>query len=145
MKNKLLILVIFLSCSLCFSQKEILWEDLAKVTFKEKFFPAYDQNFLVPEFSNSVKALDGKVISITGYFLDLDPEGRLFILSRGPMSSCFFCGVGGPESAIELQFKSKPKFKTDDIIEITGKLKLNADDVDHFNYILSESKGELIE
>ncbi|GAB1856881.1 hypothetical protein MHTCC0001_17170 [Flavobacteriaceae bacterium MHTCC 0001] len=126
------------------AQKKITWEDLSKVTFTEQYFPAYDQNFLKPTFSDSVKALEGKLVSITGYFLNVDPSGKLYILSKGPMSSCFFCGVGGPETAMELQFVSKPKFKTDNIIKVTGKLKLNADDVDHFNYILTECKGELV-
>ncbi|WP_299549712.1 hypothetical protein [Seonamhaeicola sp.] len=144
MKNKTIVIFIFFSGFMCFSQKEISWKDLSKVTFKEHYFPAYDRAFLKPEFSESVKALEGKLVSITGYFLDIDPEGRLFILSKGPMSSCFFCGVGGPETAIELQFTSRPSFKTDDILKITGKLKLNAEDVDHFNYILVGCKGQLI-
>lgn len=61
------------------------------------------------------------------------------------MSSCFFCGVGGPETAIELEFKNKPIFKTDDIITVTGTLKLNQDDVEHFNYILTNCKAILKE
>ena len=48
------------------------------------------------------------------------------------MASCFFCGVGGPETAIELQFKTKPTFKMDDIVKITGTLELNRDDIYHF-------------
>lgn len=144
MKNKVLILFLFISSISCLAQKKITWEDLSKVTFTEQYFPAYDQNFLKPTFSDSVKALEGKLVSITGYFLNVDPSGKLYILSKGPMSSCFFCGVGGPETAMELQFVSKPKFKTDNIIKVTGKLKLNADDVDHFNYILTECKGELV-
>ena len=67
----------------------------------------------------------------------------IFILSKGPMSSCFFCGVGGPETAIELEFISKPTFKTDDIITVTGVLKLNSENVEHFNYILTKCSGEL--
>lgn len=133
-----------ISCSVCFSQQKITWEDLSKVTFSEKFFPAFGESFLYPKFLPSVTALEGKQITVTGYFLNIDPKGKLYILSKGPMSSCFFCGVGGPETAIELEFSSKQTFKTDDIIAITGTLKLNADDVEHFNYILTGCKGELI-
>ena len=61
------------------------------------------------------------------------------------MAACFFCGVGGPETAIELQFKNKPNFKTDEIVAITGTLKLNKDDVEHFNYILIRCEGVLAE
>jgi len=142
--NKLILSIIFLSCSLCFSQKEISWEDLSKVTFTKNFSPEYNQDFLVPEFSKSIKILEGELITITGYFLDLDPEGRLFFLSKGPMTSCFFCGVGGPESAVELQFITKPKFKTDSIVKITGRLVLNTDDVHRLTYIVAKCKGERI-
>jgi len=143
MKNKTLLLFIFVSSTIAFAQKKTTWKDLSKVTFTEKYVPSYDQNFLKPEFSDAVKALDGQLISITGYFLNIDPKGKLYILSKGPMSSCFFCGVGGPETAIEIQFTTTPPFKTDDILQITGKLRLNSDDVNHFNYILEECKGQL--
>lgn len=144
MKSKIIIIAILFSSLASFSQKKITWYDLSKVTFKEHYFPAYDKAFLKPEFSDSVKALEGKTVSITGYFLNIDPNGQLFILSKGPMSSCFFCGIGGPETAIELQFAAKQSFKTDDILKVTGKLKLNSEDIDHFNYILVNCKAQLI-
>jgi hypothetical protein len=144
MNIKIIILYIFVSGSLCFAQKQITWQDLSKVTFTDKYFPEYDTAFLHPEFSDSVKALEGKLVSITGYFLNIDPQSKMFILSKGPMSSCFFCGVGGPETAIELQL-IHTNFKTDDIVMVTGTLKLNAEDINHFNYILTECKVKLKE
>lgn len=145
MKNKVLITFFLLSCTLFFGQQKITWEDLSKVKFTDKYFPDYDEYFMYPEFLSSVKALEGKQITIKGYFLNIDPRGKTYILSKGPISSCFFCGVGGPETAIELQFASKPTFKTDDIVSVTGILKLNADDVEHFNYIIIGCKGKLKE
>lgn len=142
MKSKIIIAVILLSCFTGFAQKKITWEDLSKVKFVKKYFPAYGQDFLYPTFSPSVKALEGKKVSITGYFLNIDPNGRIFILSKGPMASCFFCGTGGPETAMELQFDSKPTFKTDDIVTVTGIFKLNSDDVEHFNYILTKATAK---
>jgi len=127
MKNKIILTLIILSSS-----------------FTEKKIPSYDEKFLSPEFSDAVKSLEGKQITITGYFLNIDPRGELFILSKGPMSSCFFCGVGGPETAMELQFKSKKTFKTDTILTVTGILKLNADDIEHFNYILTKCEALVI-
>ena len=144
MKNKILITLLFLSCTVGFTQKKITWRNLAKVKFEKKYFPTYDEYFLYPHFSSSVKALEGKKVSITGYFLNIDPSGGLFVLSKGPMSSCFFCGVGGPETAIEVEFTSPPIYRTDDIVTITGILKLNSEDVEHFNYILTKSTGKLI-
>ncbi|MDO6759517.1 hypothetical protein Q4566_04830 [Tamlana sp. 2_MG-2023] len=145
MKNKILLTITCLAFFLSYSQEKITWEHLAEVTYTEKFFPSYDDYFLYPAFSTTMKSLSGKKVTISGYFLDVDPNGQLFILSKGPMASCFFCGVGGPETAMELQFKTKPNFKTDDVVSITGILKLNKDDVEHFNYILTECVGRLVE
>lgn len=144
MKSKIITLFILLSCSLCFCQQQITWDDLAKVTYTDKFFPDYDDYFMYPHFSSSVKELEGKQITISGYFLNLDSEEKIYALSKGPMSACFFCGQAGPETAIELQFKNRPNFKTDNIVSITGVLNLNKDDVEHFNYILIGCKGKLI-
>ena len=144
MRNKILSLIFLFSCFLCFSQKQITWQDLSKVSFTEKYFASYDDYFLYPEFSSSIKNLEGTIVAIKGYFLNIDPNTKLFILSKGPMSSCFFCGQGGPETAIEVQFKNNPNFKTDTIVLVTGKLKLNKDDVEHFNYILTDAKGKLL-
>ena len=146
MRNKIIVLIlIFVSNTICFAQKDITWKDLSEVTFVDKYFPEYDAIFLHPTFSDSVKALEGEVLTITGYFLSIDPKAKFYVLSKGPMSSCFFCGVGGPETAIELQFASDPKFKTDDIITVTGKFKLNSEDVRHFNYIFTEPKVEILD
>lgn len=144
MKNRILVIFIALFSTVCFSQKKVTWKDLSKVKFVEKYFPAHDDTFLHPKFSSSVKALEGKLITVKGYFLNIDPEGKIYILSKGPMSACFFCGVGGPETAIELEFSSEQTFKTDDIVTVTGTLKLNDTDVEHFNYILTGCKGQLV-
>ncbi|MBU2995311.1 hypothetical protein KO500_02655 [Cellulophaga baltica] len=143
MKNNLLFTFLFLTCISCFSQKNITWDNLADVEFSEKFFPTYGEYFLYPAFSDTMQSLEGKQVTITGYFLNIDPDGKLFIVSKGPMASCFFCGVGGPETAVEVQFKEKPNFQTDEIVTITGTLELNADNVAHFNYIINEAEGLL--
>ncbi|MEM6720731.1 MAG: hypothetical protein AAF611_15485 [Bacteroidota bacterium] len=144
MKNKILIIFLLFGCSVTFAQKKITWEDLSKVRYEKKYFPEYGEYFMYPHFSESVLALDGQKVSITGYFLNIDPEGKLFVLSKGPMASCFFCGIGGPETAIEVQFSSRPSYGTDDIVTITGVFRLNSDDVEHFNYILTQSTGKLL-
>ncbi|WP_250432529.1 hypothetical protein [Hanstruepera flava] len=144
MKNKLALLIalVVLSTYTCFSQKKVTWDDLAQVKFSEKYFPALGETFLYPEFSQAVKDLEGKEIVIIGYFLNISPAENIYILSKNPMASCFFCGVGGPETAIELQFKEKQPYETDDLIMVKGILSLNVDDVEHFNYILKNCKVE---
>lgn len=144
MKNKILILFLLFFVTICFGQQKVTWQDLSEVTFTEKFFPKFNDTFLHPTFSLSIKQLEGKTIKVKGYFLNISPNEKLYILSKGPMSACFFCGVGGPETAIELQFAQKQTFKTDDIVTVTGILKLNDTDVEHFNYILTNCKAELL-
>ncbi len=144
MKNKVLTLFLAFT-SICFCQQKITWNDLSKVKFTDKYFAEYDDYFLFPEFSESVKALDGKTVTIKGYFLHVAPADKIYMLSKGPMSACYFCGVGGPETAIELQLIDRPNIKTDKIVTVTGKLKLNSEDVEHFNYIISDCEVRLSE
>lgn len=144
MKNKFLGLVFFFFCIVCFSQQKITWQDLSHIKFTKTYFPEQDDYFLSPEFLPPVKALDGKKITIIGFFLNLGVDQKVYILSKGPMASCYFCGQGGPETAMELQFKNPKNFKTDNIVSITGTLKLNQDDVEHFNYILVDCEGEYL-
>jgi hypothetical protein len=85
--------------------------------------------------------LEGKEVYLKGYMLAIDPEEDIFILSRNPFASCFFCGNGGPESIVELKLKPKqPNFQMDQIVTIKGRLKLNRDDIYHCNYILEEAE-----
>jgi len=144
MKNKAFLIFFFLSTFFCFGQQNVTWEDLAQVTYSEKYFASYEDFFLYPDFLPSVRELEGELITIKGYFLNIDAEENLYVLSKGPMSSCFFCGQGGPETTIELQFTNKENFKTDNIVAITGRLKLNEEDVEHFNYILVDCEGQLV-
>ena len=141
MKNSIIPFIFMLFTVSCIAQKKITWQDLAQVEYVDKYYAEYDEYFLFPNFSEHVKSLHNKKVSITGYFLNISPSGNLYILSKKPMASCFFCGMAGPETAIELQFDSKPTFRTDDIVTVTGILKLNDEDVKHFNYIITNSKA----
>ena len=144
MRNKGIYVFFLFVCSCSFSQQNVTWQDLAKIKFTDKYLSEYDAYFMYPTFSASVKALEGKQITIKGYFLDVVAKENIYMLSKGPMASCYFCGQGGPESAIELEFINKQNFKTDDIVSITGILELNKDDIEHFNYILKECKGMFV-
>lgn len=66
------------------------------------------------------------------------------ILSKYPMAQCFFCGIAGPESVVEVTLKEKPpRLKPDQVITITGILKLNDSDVEHMNFLLVDVKVTL--
>ena len=84
-----------------------------------------------------MKALAGKEVFITGYVIPVDYDAGFFVVSKYPYANCFFCGGGGPESVVDLQFAGKHRnYKTDERLTFKGKLVLNADDIYKMNYIL---------
>ncbi|WP_462248430.1 DUF3299 domain-containing protein [Ekhidna sp.] len=116
---------------------KITWETLEDVSFTDKYSEEEKAYYYYPDFGSSVKSLEGKEVFIKGFMLPIEPEEGIFILSRNPFASCFFCGNGGPESIIELKLKAGyPKFKMDQVVTIRGKLKLNSEDIYQCNYIL---------
>ena len=126
------------------AQELLTWDDFADVNFEAEFNEKYEVYFLMPTFGKIIKSYNGKKITIKGYFLDISGSGDIFLVSRNPMASCFFCGAAGPETIIEVDFKEKPPFRTDQIVTVTGLLQLNRDDVDHCNYILKGASGKLV-
>ncbi|MBP2830869.1 hypothetical protein J8281_01615 [Aquimarina sp. U1-2] len=128
------------------SQEKLTWSDFADVKFSHVYSAVYDDIFLKPKFGTIIQSYEGARIRIKGYFLDFSiEEDEFYLLSQNPRASCFFCGGAGPESVVEVVFKQKPAFRMDQIVEVTGVLELNIDDVDHCNYILKEATGRLIQ
>jgi hypothetical protein len=116
---------------------EINWKILADVTYKDMYVKELDAYYWKPTFGASVKALAGKEVFITGYVIPVDYDAGFFVVSKYPYANCFFCGGGGPESVVDLQFASKHRnYKTDERLTFKGKLVLNADDIYKMNYIL---------
>ena len=125
-----------------FSQyRSIDWRFLAKVTWDDRYFPDYDETVWYPEFSQEVLDADSSLVEIQGYIIPIDVESGFYVLSANPFASCFFCGNAGPESVLELQFTQPLKniYKTDEIATFRGRLKLNWDDLEHCNYILTNA------
>jgi len=116
------------------------WETLAKVVIKTKYNSKEGYEIDYPVFSEEVKALNGKIISIKGYIIPLDDlKGQnYFILSALPYNLCYFCGGAGPETVMEvytlkeIPYSSKP-------ITLKGRLKINANDYNHLMYLLKEA------
>lgn len=114
---------------------------LAKTKFEPKFDEKLGEYLYYPTFTADIKKLEGKEITLEGFYVPFAPEGDDYIIiSKFPMSQCFFCGGGGPESVAEVNFVKDPgRFQVDDLITVRGKLKLNADDLDHINFILTDA------
>ena len=137
MKRIALAVCLFLSISLQ-AQPQDGWSNFARVKFNARYFKEFKEHFLVPEFDSTIRALEGKEISIRGYYMPIDlVDSHAIILSRYPYAQCFFCGGAGPESVVEVIFSAEhPKLKTDQIITVRGKLRLNDTDINHLNFIL---------
>ena len=119
--------------------KEITWKQLTEVTFAEKYYEKEDAWMLFPTFGDSLKALEGQYIYISGHVIPLEP-GR-YVLSANSFSSCFFCGGAGPESVMELELIDTTKvYFTDEFRTFQGKFRLNDSNIDRMNYILGEAE-----
>lgn len=144
--HRLVLLLLFFLANTGFSQTEIDWGTLADVEFTDVYMEEVDEYFLYPHFGANVRELAGQEVMIRGFVLAIDPTTNYYILSKGPFSSCFFCGVGGPETIVELEMKSsKDVFIMDEVATIKGTLKLNSDDIYQCNYILQDAEVYLRE
>jgi hypothetical protein len=141
MRKISLISVLWFSVLSVFAQKTDMWSTFAKTKFEPRYSEKLGEYIFHPNFSPDLKALVGKEITIEGYYVPFAPEdGNYIVISKFPMSQCFFCGGGGPESVAEVNFtKALPKLDVDDLITVKGKLKLNMDDLDHVTFILTDA------
>lgn len=128
--------------TLVMAQKVDYWNEFALTKFEAKWSEKHSEYLMIPTFPPQIKAMEGKEIQLQGYYIPFAPEGgNYIILSKYPMSQCFFCGGSGPESVLEVNFAGKqPTFQIDDLVTVKGKLKLNATDIDHVNFILTAAK-----
>lgn len=124
------------------SAQSSAWENFARVKFNSKYQADYGMNIQVPQFDWTIRLLEGKEVTLKGYFVPTDLQTpRSIILSRVPNSSCFFCGGAGPETVARINFKqSIHKLKTDEILKVKGKLKLNDSDHREMSFILEDAE-----
>lgn len=116
----------------------LIWPTLYNVEYeKKKELEGFDK----PVFNEKVKLLEGKKIVLPGYIVPFN-DGRKsqnFMLSSLPLNACFFCGVGGPETVVQV-FTNLPVSYTDRPVEIGGILRLNDSDPEKMIYILESSE-----
>ena len=125
------------------------WETLLNdVKVKYVYAVNYDTYLPKLKFGEELKKLDGKEITIKGFFLPVDVTGNAFVISYNPMDMCFFCDGSGIETIVEIsgteeELRRFKRLKTDNYIIVKGSLELNANNYEHLPYILNNS--ELIE
>ncbi|NKI32179.1 hypothetical protein [Croceivirga thetidis] len=135
-------LFIFFSLTGFYAQTTVTWSDLQYgISWKESTSELVYPGFLEADFSNELTHLKGKEITLTGYLLVLDGSQEVFILSKSPMASCFFCGNEGPETISEISFAKDYNFMMDDLITVTGILRLNRDDPTRCYYRIENAEG----
>jgi len=124
------------------AQTRIDWINLADVAFEEKLMDTVELMYNHATFGESVKAMEGKEISITGYIIPMDPMGITFVLSRNPNATCFFCGGAGPETVLQIEMKQGAfkRYTTDDRITFKGILRMHKKDIDSLTYVLEEAE-----
>jgi len=139
--RKFLVAGLLLAVNFAFAQTKDMWNEFAKTKFEPKYYEKIGEYLFYPNFSTELKSLEGKEVTIQGFYVPFAPEdGNYIVISKYPMSQCFFCGGAGPESIAEVTFvKSSQKFQVDDLITVKGKLKLNAEDIEHVNFILKDA------
>lgn len=144
-------LVVFLFNTSLYSQSKrpavyqgfpsLVWPKLYNVQYipNSEDFDGLDK----PVFSEAVKALNGKTVTVPGYLVPFE-NGALksnhFMLSSLPISACYFCGGGGPETVIEV-FSMVPIPFTDKPVEIKGNLFLNDRDPGQMIYVLTSAES----
>jgi len=142
LKTLLLVTVLLISIS-AVNKEPDLWALFSKTRFTERLNRELSMYFLYPTFPDELKTLDGKEITLSGFYIPLDfDDDRTVILSKFPMAQCFFCGGAGSESVAVAYLQAKPskRMKTDQIIKVKGRLTLNEKDVDELNFIIRDAK-----
>jgi len=117
------------------------WEIFLNTRYEWQYIEKMEMEAEIPIFDEKIKSLEGKEITLTGYYLPVDIEGNRIIISKLPYASCFFCGGGvGLESVAEIQFEVKqPPFQMDELLTIKGRLKLNKSEYGHLVFILTDA------
>lgn len=123
------------------SKNPSMWKTLAKITYKKEYDDFLGFKIDKPVFSDDILAVEGKEVTIKGYIIPVEgyKSHKEFIFSAFPYNMCFFCGGAGPETVMEVVASEAVKYTTDPIV-LTGKLILNADDINSLMYKLEDAK-----
>ena len=120
----------------------VSWKILQKVTVDVK--DTKTETLFIPEFDQSVAALDGKEIEIEGFMFPLVPttdipdSGDHFLLSSIPASCPFFHIYGG--QIIDVIAVDEIEFDEDEPVRLKGRLELLRDNTDGLFYRMTGVK-----
>lgn len=138
-------LLLFLSLSpVLFAQQPVTWENLSEIKWKTAYDPVNQFYYDIPHHGPAIKSLDKQEITIQGFYVPIDAEGKYFALSATPSAMCFFCSMGGIETVMEIIVKKGhsdlKRIKTDKYIELKGRFVLNMKYNEHLMYVLEDAE-----
>ncbi|MEL6616343.1 MAG: DUF3299 domain-containing protein [Bacteroidota bacterium] len=102
------------------AQPSIGWD-----TLDEVYVNSRTDRVVYPE---TVRALHGRTVRITGYLLPLDAHTtpRRFLLSALSLAECYFCQPTGPGTTVEVRSSRPIRMQTTRRVRIQGRLVLLA-------------------
>ena len=120
---------------------ENVWKALSKISYKKEFDELMGFKVDKPVFSQSIKELEDKELTIKGYIIPIEgyKSHKEFIFSAFPYSMCFFCGGAGPETVMEVEALEGIKYSADAVTS-KGGLKHNDKDNNRLMYKLVNVK-----
>ena len=97
--------------------------------------------FEKPIFPPTVRSLQNKTVVLPRYMVPLENgmSSDRIMLSSLPLNACFFCGVGGPETVVEVHLRKKTPY-IEKPIEVKGVLRLNEENPDQMIYVLDDAE-----
>lgn len=120
---------------------EGIWRTLAKLSWNDVYDDVLGMDVSQPVFSDEIKKLNGKTVTVKGYLLPVDVGDQQMVLSAFPFANCFFCGGAGPETVMQIDLKKNTRLYNKRVT-VRGKLKLN--DQDFLSLIYALEKTEMV-
>lgn len=122
------------------SAQEGMWKTLSRITFKKEYSEIMGFKVDVPIFSEEVKKLEGKEITVRGYIIPVEgyKSHTEFVFSAFPYNMCFFCGGAGPETVMEVYAK-KPVEYSAQAVTLKGRLMLNDHDINRLIFSITDA------
>ena len=122
-----------------YAQSDI-WKTLAKISYKKEYDAIMGFKIDKPVFSEAIKSLEGKIVTVKGYIIPVDgyKSHKEFVYSAFPYSQCFFCGGAGPETVMEVETKEAVKYTAESIV-LKGKLQLNESDINRLMFKITDA------
>jgi uncharacterized protein len=115
------------------------WDTLGKLDVRTEVIAPLQARFHT-DYSNEIKALDGREVKLMGFIYPLEGglEHQRFLLTAWP-PSCPFCLPAGPSQMVEV-FCKEPVDFTDGAIMMAGKFELLKDDPSGMYYRMRDAK-----